>query len=137
MSTADDFGGRALVRSTRQRLAIAEVLSKSERFLSAQELFEEIRATGRRVGLATVYRTLQSLADEGQLDTLRNAQGEIVYRKCERVRHHHHIVCTSCGLSIEVESAEIERWMALAARRHGFTATSHVAELYGLCDRCS
>ena len=68
-------------RMTRQRSAVAQALEGSTDFRSAQQLHEALRATGDGIGLATVYRTLQQLAECGQFDVLRTADGESVYRR--------------------------------------------------------
>lgn len=124
-------------RATKQRVAIAELLSQADAFRSAQELHDILRLQGSRVGLATVYRTLQALADAGAVDVLRNEAGEAIYKQCASDIHHHHLVCTACGVSVEVESDEVERWAEGVARRHGFTATRHSAEVFGRCGTCS
>lgn len=124
-------------RATKQRAAIAELLEGAAAFKSAQELHDLLKAKGSAVGLATVYRTLQSLVDSGEVDVLRNEAGEAIYKKCTSSKHHHHLVCTHCGLSVEVESDEVEKWAAGVATRHGFTAASHTAEVFGRCSTCS
>lgn len=124
-------------RSTKQRAAIAGLLSEADAFKTAQELHDMLRLRGSEVGLATVYRTLQSLADAGEVDVLRNETGEVIYKQCASEHHHHHLVCVACGMSIEVESDEVERWAEGVARRHGFTAARHTAEVFGRCGDCS
>jgi Fur family ferric uptake transcriptional regulator len=88
------------------------------------------------VGLATVYRTLQALVDDEEVDVLRTPEGESTYRFCETSGHHHHLVCTSCGVSVEIENPALERWAQNSATEHGFTHQSHTAEIYGLCAHC-
>jgi Fur family ferric uptake transcriptional regulator len=126
-----------MARPTRQRLAIAAALSRADGFRSAQELFDEMRDQGERVGLTTVYRNLQALAEAGDVDVLRTDDGESIYRRCATGEHHHHIVCTSCGTSVELAAEEVEVWARHAAARHGFTAVEHTAEVFGLCETCS
>lgn len=123
-------------RTTRQRAAISNALHAAGGFRSAQELHDELRAAGARVGLTTIYRELQALAESGDVDLLRRADGEAMYRQCRSDDHHHHLVCRSCGTSVEIESDEIEKWAEQTGRRHGFSKVSHTAELYGLCARC-
>lgn len=94
------------VRSTRQRAAISTLLETLDDFRSAQELHDELRRRGENIGLTTVYRTLQSMASSGLVDTLRTDTGESVYRRCSE-HHHHHLVCRSCGSTIEVGAT---RW---------------------------
>jgi Fur family transcriptional regulator, ferric uptake regulator len=84
-----------------------------------------------------VYRTLQALAGNGILDVLRNDEGEAIYRRCITSDHHHHLVCRSCGRSVEIASDKVESWAARTARRHGYTSVTHTVEVYGLCRECS
>jgi len=111
-------------------------LSNSEDFRSAQAIHAAMRANGARVGLATVYRALQSLVDSGSVDVLRNTEGEAVYRECGTASHHHHLVCRSCGTAVEVQGPTVERWADRMASRHGFSEVSHTVELFGICAAC-
>lgn len=124
------------MRATRQREAVAVALEAAGGFRSAQELHEDLRRAGDRVGLTTVYRTLQALAEAGEVDVLRTGEGEAVYRRCASDDHHHHIVCRSCGHSVEVEGPEVEAWAAKVARRHGFSDAEHTVEIFGVCRDC-
>lgn len=131
-----DIDRRPAPRATRQRAAVAAALAEAGGFLSAQQLHEQLRAMGDRVGLTTVYRTLQALADAGEVDVLRTAQGEARYRRCRLTGHHHHLVCRRCGRAVEVEGPDIEAWAKAVARRHKFTDVNHVAEVFGICADC-
>lgn len=122
--------------ATRQRAAIGEALDRAEGFRTAQELYDELRRAGARVGLTTVYRALQDLAADGEIDVLHNSHAELIYRRCGRGDHHHHLVCRSCGRSVEVEVPEVEAWARNVARRHGFTSATHTVEVFGVCRRC-
>ncbi|HEV2891593.1 MAG TPA: Fur family transcriptional regulator [Frankiaceae bacterium] len=123
------------MRPTRQRTAVAEALGAADTFRSAQEIHEVLRANGESVGLTTVYRTLQAMADAGEVDVLRG-EGEAVYRRCRSDDHHHHLVCRSCGTTVELAAADVESWTAAVARRHGFTDVSHTVEVFGVCRSC-
>lgn len=123
-------------RPTRQRRAVAEVLASVEDFRSAQEIHDAVRERGEQVGLATVYRTLQRLADAGEVDVLRTEDGEAVYRRCS-LTHHHHLVCRLCGATVEVEGPAVERWTSSIATQHGYTDISHTLELFGTCPTCA
>ncbi|MFC7958384.1 Fur family transcriptional regulator [Rhodococcoides kroppenstedtii] len=124
------------LRSTKQRSAISELLDTVDEFRSAQDLHDELRRRGDGIGLTTVYRTLQAMADAGTIDVLRTDSGESVYRRCS-AGHHHHLVCRDCGFTVEVEGAAVERWTKSVAGEHGFTDVSHTAEIFGLCSECS
>src|ERR1700752_2368123 len=95
------------VRGTRQRAAITALLDDSAEFLSAQELHVQLRPPGEEIGLATVYRAVQSMAAAELVDTVRTDTGESLYRRCSH-RHHHHLVCRSCGAAVEVEGRSVE-----------------------------
>ena len=124
------------VRSTRQRAAISTLLETLDEFRSAQELHDELRRRGENIGLTTVYRTLQSMAAAGMIDTLRTDTGESVYRRCSE-HHHHHLVCRSCGYTVEVEAGAVETWAAEVAVAHGFSEASHTVEIFGTCAGCA
>ena len=133
-STAPALPG---VRSTRQRTAVADVLDKVDGFRSAQELHDLLRHDGASVGLTTVYRHLQALADAGHIDVLRTDGGEAVYRRCPTAEHHHHLVCRSCGRTVEVEGPTVERWADAVSAEHGFRDVTHTLEIFGTCSDCS
>ena len=123
------------LRPTRQRRAVAAAMESVEDFRSAQEVHEALRRSGETVGLSTVYRTLQSMADAGELDVLRSENGEAVYRRCS-TSHHHHLVCRTCGATVEVEGPAVERWTRSVAEAHGFRDVSHTLEVFGTCPDC-
>jgi Fur family ferric uptake transcriptional regulator len=122
-------------RPTRQRRAVAAALDAADDFRSAQEIHDQLRAGGDSVGLSTVYRTLQAMADTGDVDVLRSEGGEAVYRRCS-TSHHHHLVCRSCGATVEVEGPTVERWTNAVAAEHGYTDVSHTVEIFGTCPDC-
>jgi Fur family transcriptional regulator, ferric uptake regulator len=124
------------VRSTKQRAAIAALLDNLDEFRSAQDLHDELRRRGEGIGLTTVYRTLQSMATAGQVDSLRTDTGESLYRRCSEQHHHHHLVCRQCGATVEVAGPEVETWATEIAAAHGFTEVSHTIEIFGVCGKC-
>jgi Fur family ferric uptake transcriptional regulator len=124
------------MKPTRQQVAVAEVLTRTDGFTSAQQLHETLRKEGKAVGLTTVYRTLQSLVDAGEVDILRTDDGESVYRRCAAPDHHHHLVCRSCGATVEVTGPAVEKWADSVASDHGFRDITHTLEIFGTCPRC-
>jgi len=120
------------LRPTRQRRAILQAVAAEDRPVSAQDLHARLRSAGEAAGLATVYRTLQALADAGVLRTFQTPSGEVAYKVCEP-GHHHHLICTRCGGVEEIPSCEVEEWASAVARRRGFTVSSHQADIYGVC----
>ncbi|MET7672168.1 Fur family transcriptional regulator [Micromonospora luteifusca] len=126
----------AAVRNTRQRSAVSALLAEMEGFHSAQDLHAMLRQRGERVGLTTVYRTLQGLADAGEIDVMRPPGGEHLYRRCSE-GHHHHLVCRACGRTVEVAGPAVESWADRVAAQHGYTDVSHTMEIFGTCPACS
>jgi Fur family ferric uptake transcriptional regulator len=122
-------------RRTRQRAAVDEILAGRPEFRTAQEIHDELRHRGDRVGLTTVYRTLQTMTDTGELDAIRTADGETAYRRCS-TGHHHHLVCRRCGRTVEVSGPAVEKWANAVAEENGFREVSHDLEIFGTCDRC-
>ena len=124
-----------MVRTTRQRAAVAAVFDTLEGFHSAQEVHARLRSSGDPVGLSTVYRAVQALADDGELDSIRTESGEALYRRCSP-QHHHHLVCRSCGRTVEVAGPTVEQWADRVAGEHGFADVSHTFEIVGTCADC-
>lgn len=122
-------------RRTRQRAAVSEVLGELHEFRTAQQIHDELRRRGDSIGLTTVYRTLQAMSEAGQLDALRTTDGETAYRRCSD-GHHHHLVCRTCGRTVEVSGPAVERWAEAVAADNGFRDVSHDLEIFGTCDRC-
>ncbi|MGH3735897.1 MAG: Fur family transcriptional regulator [Micromonosporaceae bacterium] len=126
----------ALTRSTRQRSALIGLLDELEEFRSAQDLHALLRQRDERIGLTTVYRTLQALADAGEIDVMRPAGGDHLYRRCSQ-GHHHHLVCRHCGRTVEVDGPAVERWADRVAAQHGYSDVSHTLEIFGACPTCT
>ncbi|HVV74901.1 MAG TPA: Fur family transcriptional regulator [Mycobacteriales bacterium] len=128
-------------RSTRQGAAIDEVLASADGFLTAQALYDALRARRESVGLTTVYRHLRRLAEDGAVDVVVRPDGEAAFRRCgpaasgEPEQHHHHLVCRTCGYSVEIEGPEVESWAHRVAADAGFTNVSHTLEIFGECGR--
>jgi Fur family ferric uptake transcriptional regulator len=123
------------LRPTRQRRAVAAALDRCAEFRTAQQVHEVLKDAGDNVGLSTVYRALQAMADAGEIDVLRSDAGEASYRRCSD-SHHHHLVCRSCGATVEVEGPAVEKWTRGVAEEHGFRDVSHTLEIFGTCANC-
>lgn len=122
-------------RNTRQRRAVADLMEDLDGFRSAQQIHALLEDRGQNVGLSTVYRTLQALAEADEVDALRSDDGETLYRRCSR-GHHHHLVCRDCGRTVEVEGPTVERWADRVADENGFADISHTLEIFGTCGSC-
>ncbi|MCW6003380.1 transcriptional repressor [Micromonospora sp. CPCC 205371] len=123
-------------RNTRQRAEVLALLQETEGFRTAQDLHQTLRQRGAKVGLTTIYRTLQLLVDAGEVDATRSRGGEQMFRRCSRT-HHHHLVCRLCGTTVEVRGPAVERWTDKVANEHGFTDVDHTLEIFGTCGECA
>jgi Fur family transcriptional regulator, ferric uptake regulator len=124
-------------RSTRQQSAILEALYGADEFKSAQEIYSLLAKKKLKVGLATVYRTLQKMAEKQDIDAIKSIDGETLYRHCgQNDGHHHHLICNKCGLTITVEGPAIENWTDKVAKENGFSEVSHKVDIFGVCKNC-
>ncbi|MDQ2839275.1 MAG: transcriptional repressor [Actinomycetota bacterium] len=128
------------LRNTRQAAAVEEVLRDADGFRTAQQLFDEVRQRGHQIGLTTVYRHLNLLAETGSADIVHAADGETQFRLCGTAtepnaadHHHHHLICRVCGRSVEVSGPEVEEWAERVALAAGYTEVTHTLEVFGLC----
>ncbi|WP_084037968.1 Fur family transcriptional regulator [Demequina sp. NBRC 110053] len=125
-------------RMTKQRAAILDVLDGTDEFRSAQAWHDLLRHDGSSVGLATVYRSLQALAETGEVDAIVTSSGETLYRRCGAVNeHHHHLRCRVCGTADDIEVPEFEEWAARIASERGFARMDHTVEITGVCADCT
>jgi Fur family ferric uptake transcriptional regulator len=122
-------------RNTPQKQAVNLALSEAIGFVSAQQLHQRLKAHGSSIGLATVYRTLIDLAQSGEADSLQSKEGEVLYRACSTA-HHHHLICRDCGLTLELEAKNLEKWADEVAADNGFSEPSHTIDIFGICSDC-
>lgn len=127
-----------VVRMTRQRAAVMDALTAVDEFRSAQAWHDTLRHDGLAVGLATVYRTLQSLAEAGEVDAVVTDSGETLYRRCDTVdEHHHHLRCRICGRAEDIDLPEFEQWADRIGSTYGYASIDHTIELTGVCADCA
>jgi len=132
-----DALGQAGYRLTTPRRALADLIAARRGHFTAEELLGESRR--RRLGLtrATVFRSLDVLADLELVERLDLPSGEHAFVACRPAQeHHHHIVCSSCGRSTEVADHGFEAVATSIARSTGYRVDVHRLELFGLCPSC-
>ncbi len=127
---------RPAPRNTKQRTEIRHAVEALASFATAQEVHDRMRHEGSGVGLATVYRTLQAMAAGGELDAIRTPDGQVAYRTCSP-GHHHHLICRSCGRTVEVSIPTLEQQIRAIAAEQGFAKVDHELEFFGTCADCS
>jgi Fur family ferric uptake transcriptional regulator len=122
-------------RNTPQKAAVKHALGEATGFVSAQQLHQTLKKHGSAIGLATVYRALADLAVAGEADSLQSKDAEVLYRACT-TSHHHHLICRKCGLTLEIEAQNLEKWADQVAKEHGFAEPSHNIDIFGVCSAC-
>jgi len=124
------------LKSTAQRDDIAHVFFASNRHISVEELYNEVKRVNPRLGYATVYRTMKLLTECGLAVERHFRDGEARYESLSEGHHHDHLICERCGKIVEFKEDRIDTLQAEVARRLGFRFTGHKMELYGLCRDC-
>lgn len=133
--------GRDL-RLTKQRAEILRAIYATHKHVTAEELYEMLRADDQtrklRISRATVYRTLSLLAEGGFIEALDiGRDGGTLYEHVLGHEHHDHMVCTRCGRILEFHDEDLEALQERIVARHGFHAESHRLNIYGACERCA
>jgi len=122
------------LKLTRQRENILREFLQNEH-ITAEQMYRLLAKKDPRIGLATIYRTLNLFCEAG-LAQARHFGSQTQYDNVAHKGHHDHLICTSCGKIVEFENQEIERLQEQVAIRHGFAIANHKLELYGLCFHC-
>ena len=122
-------------RLTLPRRALAGLIADRGGHFTAEDLLGESRR--RRLGLnrATIFRSLDVLAELGVIERLDLPSGGHAFVACEPA-HHHHIVCSSCGRSTGVADHGLDAVAAAIGRKTGYRVDTHRLELFGLCPSC-
>lgn len=124
------------LKVTEQRLLILTTLNQGKKsHITAQDLFEQVHKKDPTIGFATVYRMLRTLSKAGIVTEVRVGSAPARYEWSSK-EHHDHMTCIRCGKICEFHDPELEKLQAQIAERLGFTLTSHVMELYGICSSC-
>ena len=128
--------GGAGKRLTVARRAVAEAIARQDGHFTAEDVLKAARARQRAVGRATVFRSLEMLADLHLVERVDLPSGEHVYVACEPDAHHHHVVCSVCGRSTEVGELGLGPILDRIESSTGFAIDSHRLELFGVCPDC-
>jgi len=124
------------LKVTPQRKAILTVLNNSKSVLSAHDLFCEVLKILPRTNFSTIYRNLDILLSQGIICKITPDDGGDLFELKREERHHHHVLCKSCGISLPVEYCPMEV-LEKELLKQGFIPTEHRFEIYGYCAKCS
>ncbi len=132
----DDFVKKKGLKHSDQRRGILRQFLKTERHLTADELYRLVKKKNPAIGFATIYRTLKLLCECGLSRELKLENGSLRYEHLYGHEHHDHLVCMKCGNFIEVMNLEIEKLQERLAKKEGFMLQGHKLLLYGICREC-
>jgi Fur family ferric uptake transcriptional regulator len=125
------------LRNGGARRAVIELLGEQDCCLTAQEIFDRLRGSGRRVGIASVYRVLELLTSEGLLQRIDLGSGISRYEPARSGgHHHHHLVCDSCGKVEAFEDRALETAIHRLEKASGYEVAGHDVVLHGACGDC-
>ncbi len=121
---------------TRQRDLVAELVLTSAEHLSADQVRRRLGERGEKVGLATIYRTLELLEKSGLARGHDFGQGFRRFEPMSAQTDHEHLICVRCGRVVEFNHERLERMLPIIADEHGFQPERHRVEIYGVCQPC-
>ncbi len=134
-----DFEGllrRLKLKVTSGRRAVLEVMAAESTFLSPEEIWKRVGERGRSVGLPTVYRILEELANGGVVTRVLHDNRQLYYYLCANKSHHHHFVCLSCRKVEDIDLCLGEALEQEVEMRIRGALFSHILQLQGLCHEC-
>lgn len=126
---------RAGYRLTDARRGVAQLIADQVGHFSAADLVAEARARRLGIGRATIFRTLDVLSELAVVERIDLPSGEHAYVGCA-ASHHHHVICSRCGRTADIEDAGLKSVVREVARQTGFRVDEHRLELFGLCAAC-
>ena len=129
---AIDRGGH---RVTEPRRAVAALIAGRDGHFTAADLVADARRRRLAIGRATIFRALDLLLELGAVERLDLPSGEHAYVGC-LPQHHHHVVCSRCGRTAEIDDAGLRAFVADVAGRTGYEIDAHRLELFGVCPAC-
>lgn len=132
-------------RLTEGREAIIEILSNTDKHLSAEDIYMSLHPEHPGIGLTTIYRTLELLQQTGIVSKFEFGHGRAKFELTEEYgnkKHHHHLICRNCRTIIdysdflEDELLYIKKTEAALSEEYNFHIDNHVINFYGLCENC-
>lgn len=131
-----DFVRSKNLRHTSQRDKILATFLRTEKHVSAEELYKIVKRQDHDIGFTTVYRTMKLLSESGLCQEFDFGDGVTRFEHKYGHEHHDHLICTKCGRFIEVVNPKIENMQDALAKKYAFTPTRHKLQIFGVCRGC-
>ena len=123
------------LRKSHPRLLIYQELSHAKKPLSPQELYQSLVKKQKKIGLTSIYRSLELFESLGIVFKIVNGSS-VKYKLCELEEHHHHIICKACGSVVELNFCDISDWSKKVTESTGYQVIDHQLNFYGFCKAC-
>lgn len=127
---------RLNLKVTPKRLAILEILMRGAGYLSPEEIWSEMKGRFGRIGLPTVYRNLEELAEGNIIFKITHPNRQLYYFFCGNNEHHHHFVCLSCRNVDDINFCAIHELQKEVTKKLNGAVISHILQVNGLCRAC-
>ena len=124
------------LKLTAERQALFDELFARHEHLEADELLVRLRANHKKISRATIYRTLDLLADSGIVGKVRISEAGYRYERLRAGDHHDHLICKECGRVVEFYEQRIEELQDEVCERYGFILLDHSHQMRGICRQC-
>ncbi len=125
------------LKSTPKRLAILDILSREPTYLSPEEVRGRLKERFATIGLPTVYRNLEELANGGVIVKVIHPDRKLYYFLCHNKEHHHHFVCTSCRKVDDLNFCGVHEIEREVSKTLNGTVSSHIMQVFGVCGSCT
>jgi len=123
------------LRHSQQREQVARIFFSTTTHIGIEELFKKVQKINSKIGIATVYRTLNLLVESGLAQKRNFDTGAVTYEPTP-VKHHDHLICTQCQEVVEFHHEKIEELQEGIAKSYKYELQFHKMELYGICSKC-
>ncbi len=125
------------LKSTPKRLAILDILSREPTYLSPDDVWMKLKERFSAIGLPTVYRNLEELANGGVIVKVIHPDRKLYYFFCSNKAHHHHFVCTSCKKVEDLIFCGVHEIEQEVSKTLNGTVSSHIMQVFGICGNCA
>jgi len=123
-------------KMTPQRRAILKEVADAHDHLTPAALFERVQHSQPKIGLVTIYRTIQILEEVGLICEMHAERTSRSYLLKRAPEHHHHIICSGCGTVADITNCGLEKLQNRLSKETGFEIEGHLLEFFGYCRQC-
>ncbi len=123
------------LRLSHPRFLIYQELSNAKTPLSLKELYQSLLRKQKKIGLTSIYRSLDLFESQGMVFKIINGSS-VKYKLCELEDHHHHIICKACGNVVELNFCDISDWSKKVTESTGYQVVDHQLNFFGFCKAC-